>query len=57
MSERSDVWGDALDDTVEQALSDHHLDEVAEMIERAQTEVRSPERSLDESAAGFLGSR
>jgi hypothetical protein len=56
MSERSDVWGDALDDAVEQALSDHHLDEVAELIERAQTEERSSESSFGDSAAGFLGS-
>jgi hypothetical protein len=52
MSERSDVWGDALDDAVEQALSDHHLDEVAEMIERAQTDERSSESSFGDSGAG-----
>lgn len=38
MSERGDVAAEVKDDAAIEALSDHHLDEVAEMIERAQAD-------------------
>lgn len=46
-----DVTVDMSGYAVAEALTDHHLDEVAAMIERAQAEERSSERSFDETAA------
>lgn len=43
-----DVPGDA----VEEALTDHHLDEVAEMIEQAQADKPSSETPFNDSPAG-----
>jgi hypothetical protein len=47
MREKGDVAIDEEHDAVEEALSDHHLDEVAEMIARSQADKPSskgPER-------------
>lgn len=52
MSKPGDVASDAPDEAIEQALSDHHLDEVAEMIERSHAENLSPETPFSDSPAG-----
>lgn len=44
MSRRGDVAIGVPDDPVEEALSDHHLDEVIEMIEQAEADARSDDR-------------
>ena len=52
MNKPADVARDAPDAAVKEALSDHHLDEVAEMIERSHADDRSLETPLGESPAG-----
>ena len=54
MRGRGDGSSDALDDPAEEALTDHHLDEVTEMIELAQTEERSSESPSGDNAAGLV---
>lgn len=54
MSGRSDGRSEAMDEAVVQALTDHHLDEVADMIERAQTERRAFESPSGDGAAGLF---
>jgi hypothetical protein len=45
--------GDESNET-EEALTDHHLDEVAEMIERAQAEKPSSDRPVTDHSPGYL---
>ena len=52
MSKSADVAIHAPDDAIEEALSDHHLDEVAEMIERSHADDLSPEAPFSDSPAG-----
>ena len=48
---------DESDDAIEEALTDHHLDEVAEMIERARAQTPSSEIPfIDNSAWRLRGS-
>ena len=51
MNENGDDVIDPADDAVEQALTDHHLDEVAQMIEQAQADKPSCDRPLTDSPA------
>lgn len=50
MSETGNVSSDSL----EEALTDHHLCEVAEMIERAHADEASSERSFSDGSGGCL---
>jgi len=52
MNKPADVASDAPDAAIEEALSDHHLDEVAEMIERLHADNLSPETPFRDSPAG-----
>jgi hypothetical protein len=56
-SERGNVAADVGNDADEQALADHHLDEVAEMIEQAQADRQSSSDTLfsDGSARELRG--
>jgi hypothetical protein len=54
MSETDDEAIDAPDDAVEKALTDHHLDEVAEMIEWAQADPPSPESPFSDAPDGYI---
>ena len=51
MSEPANVARDAPDEAIEEALSDHHLDEVAEMLERSHAQNASLETAFSESPA------
>jgi hypothetical protein len=51
MSKPADVASDAPDEAIEEALSDHHLEEVAAMIERAQADKPSVEIRFSDSPA------
>jgi hypothetical protein len=53
MSTRGNAAPDAGDDAIEAALVDHHLDEVADMIERARADKRSSETPSDDVPAGY----
>jgi hypothetical protein len=46
--------GDVSNDAIEEALTDHHLDEVTEMIERAPAHKPSSESPFTDSSAGCL---
>lgn len=52
MSKPRDMAIDGPDDAIEEALSDHHLDEVAEMIEQSQADSPSLENPFSDSHAG-----
>jgi hypothetical protein len=52
MSKPGEVAIDAPDEAIEEALSDHHLDEVAEMIERSHADKRSLEPPFSDSPVG-----
>jgi hypothetical protein len=52
MNKPADLASDAPDAAIEEALSDHHLDEVAEMIERSHADNLSPETPFRDSPAG-----
>jgi hypothetical protein len=52
MSKPGDVAIDVRDDAIEEALSDHHLDEVADMIEQSHEENPSLETLSSDSPAG-----
>ena len=52
MNKPADVAIHAPDDAIEEALSDHHLDEVAEMIELSHADSPSPETPFSDSPAG-----
>jgi len=52
MSETGDEATDVPDDAVEKAVIDHHLDEVAEMIECAQADTPSSESPFSDTPAG-----
>jgi hypothetical protein len=54
MTERHDGVSDSPDDTIEEALTDHHLDEVAEMIEQAEADAWPSESPLSDSPADPL---
>ena len=56
MSERGDVAIDVSDEAVEEALTDHHLAEVAEMIDQAQSDIPSSENPSIDSVGGCLRS-
>jgi hypothetical protein len=52
MSKPGDVAIDVPDDAIEEALSDHHLDEVADMIEQSHADNPAPEPPFSDSPAG-----
>ena len=52
MSKPADVARDEPDAAIEEALRDHHLDEVAEMIEGSHADNPSPETPFSDSPAG-----
>jgi hypothetical protein len=52
MNAAGNVEIDVPDDAVEEALTGHHLDEVAEMIEQVQADKPSPESPSTDSPAG-----
>jgi hypothetical protein len=54
MSKPGEVTIDVPDDAIEEALSDHHLDEVADMIERSRAENTSPETPCSDPLAGSI---
>jgi hypothetical protein len=54
MSKPGDVAIDVPDDSIEEALSDHHLDEVAEMIERSHAENPPLESPFSDPRAGSI---
>jgi hypothetical protein len=54
MSEKGNVAIDAPDDAVQEALTDHHLDEIAEMIERAQAQEPASESVSRNIPPGYL---
>lgn len=49
MSKPGDGAIEAPDEVIEEALSDHHLHELAEMIERAHADKPSSERPFSDS--------
>jgi hypothetical protein len=49
----SETGNEVPDDAVAEALLDHHLDEVATMIERAQADKPSSESPIGDSPAGY----
>jgi len=49
MRKPGDLAIDAPDDAVEEALSDHHLDELVEMIDRSRADDPSLETSSSDS--------
>jgi hypothetical protein len=51
MSKPADLAIDVPDDAIEDALSDHHLDEVADMIEQSRADNPSPETPFSDSPA------
>ena len=54
MSKPGDVAIDVPDDAIEEALSDHHLDEVAEMIEQSHADNPALETPSSDSPAGSI---
>lgn len=54
MGETGDVAIDIPDDAVEEALTDHHLDEVAGMIQRARADEPSSESPVSDIPAGHV---
>lgn len=54
MSKTGDAAIDRSDEAIEQALTDHHLDEVAEMIDQARAEKASSASPFGDSPAGYL---
>jgi hypothetical protein len=54
MSKPGDVAIDLRDDAIEEALSDHHLDEVADMIEQSHADNPSLATPLRDSPAGSI---
>ena len=52
MRKPADVASDAPDEAIEEALSDHHLDEVAAMIERSHADNPSLETPFSDSPVG-----
>ena len=57
MRERGNVAIDVTDEAVEEALIDHHLAEVAEMIEQANGDTPSSENASGDRVGGYLRSR
>jgi len=54
MSKPGDVAIDVPDDAIEEALSDHHLDEVDDMMEHSHAENPSPETPCSDPRAGSI---
>ena len=54
MSKPGDVAIDVTDDAIEEALSDHHLDELADMIEQSHADNPSLETPFSDPPAGSI---
>jgi hypothetical protein len=54
MSKPGDVAIEVPDDAIEEALSDHHLDEVADMIEHSHADNPSLETPFSDPPAGWI---
>ena len=52
MSESGNVASDVSDDAVEEALSDHHLDEIAQMVEQAHAHKPFVESPFSDTPSG-----